>query len=71
MNPGDPAPPYREQAPDHHKNDEAEVEDKDQVSKDLPKHEGVPNSGGFPVGARIHMGSRGRTKTTLLFPSGL
>jgi hypothetical protein len=47
MNPGDPAPPNRENSPEQYKDNEGEVDQKDKFSKGLPNHEDDPNSEGF------------------------
>ena len=59
MNPRDPATPNREKSAEQHKDDEAEVNEKDQVSKDLPKHGDAPNQKSSLGEVKIPKGKRG------------
>jgi hypothetical protein len=45
MNPGNPAPPHGEKSPEQDKDNEGEVDQKDQFSKGLPKHLDDPDLG--------------------------
>ncbi len=70
MNPEDPAPPNRENSTEQYKDNEGEVDQKDKVSKDLPKHEDDPDVRWFQANPRSKMDRGVIPKTSTLFLTG-